>query len=201
MAYYNDDQLLKYFENAMKNAANKQIKALQDEIKKIYTKEITKVMDSLNIKHGLEKSRALREVNTHYQEKINHIGLTYDKELIDERQKLTHTIFSEVTSKLKSYIKTKDYSIKMLEKISKTKALHPKSPMTLYIGLDDEPLFKALQSKLEIYDQLLTHPDIKLGGFIALFKDQKIEYDHSFDTTLKEQMLWFSQEAKLFVRS
>ena len=39
MAYYNNDQLLKYFEKNMQQVANKQIESLQLEIQKLYQKE------------------------------------------------------------------------------------------------------------------------------------------------------------------
>lgn len=200
MAYYNEDQLLKYFELAMKDVSNKEKKALEDDIKRVYSLEMSKVMDVLTVKHNLEQSRALREVQVFYQEKINLIGQSYDKQLMDARQSLMSTIFDEVTSKLKHYMMTQDYAVTMFKKIQSLKKEHA-SKVTIYVNTHDQILFNYLNEHLDSHDSVLAHPDFTLGGFIALFKDKRFEYDHTFDTLLNEQKRWFTHEAKLFIRS
>ena len=109
MAYYNNDQLLKYFEKNMQQVANKQIESLQLEIQKLYQKEMMKVTEDLHIKHTLEKNRLLKTLNVAHQEKINHLGIEYDETLMTLRQNMVAEIFETVTKQLLDYVQSDAY--------------------------------------------------------------------------------------------
>ena len=117
MAYYNNDQLLKYFEKNMKQVADQNIETLKLEIKKLYQKEMSKIQEALTIKHELEKNRELKSLTIIHQEKINHLGIEYDATLMNLRKNMVADIFETVTKRIKSYMTTKAYITSMSDKI------------------------------------------------------------------------------------
>ena len=94
----------------------KKIAQLRAEIDKLYDRGIKKVKEDVQIKKQLEVSKALKDVQVEYQDKINSIGFRYDESLISERKKMTDYIFDEVTKELNDFIKTKKYEDLMSKK-------------------------------------------------------------------------------------
>jgi vacuolar-type H+-ATPase subunit E/Vma4 len=201
MAFYTDEQLLSYFESAMKDVANKKKLLIKQEIKEQYVKELSKIKESLQVKQQLEKSRALRDVFVTYQDQINHIGLTYDKQLMDERRLLTSSIFDDVTTQLQAFIKTDAYMTAMTEKLLKLLETHQNQEMICHIHPKDHVFLSSIKKLNSHYITVQADPRITIGGFIALFHALQIEYDFSYDRLLDEQKAWFINQTKLFVKS
>ena len=201
MAYYNEDQLLKYFEHAMQEVALKEKKAIEDDIKKQYQKEMAKVKEALNIKHNLEKSRALRDVLVSYQDKINHIGTTYDKQLMDERRALTASIFDAVLKKIQTYTKQDEYVLSMSKKFNAIIKDFKHETCIIHLSKFDTLLYDYFNSLKTPSFTLQIDPHLHIGGFILVLPQKQLEFDCSYDTLLNEQKTWFINEAKLFVRT
>jgi vacuolar-type H+-ATPase subunit E/Vma4 len=201
MAFYTDEQLLSYFESAMKDVAQKKKLVIKQEIKEQYLKELSKIKESLQVKQQLEKSRALREVFVSYQDQINHIGLTYDKQLMDERRLLTSSIFDDVTSQLQAFIQTDAYTKRMTEKLLKLLETHKNQEMICHVYAKDHGLVSSIKKLNSNTILIQADPRLTIGGFIALFPALNIEYDFSYDRLLNEQKAWFINQTKLFVKS
>ena len=201
MAFYTDEQLLSYFESAMKDVANKKKLNIRQEIKDQYLKELSKIKESLQVKQQLEKSRALREVFVTYQDQINHIGLTYDKQLMDERRILTSSIFDDVILQLQAHIKTDAYTKSMIEKLLNILQTHKDQEMIFHIYAKDQALVASITKLNHKNITIQADPRLKIGGFIAVFKQLQVEYDFSYDRLLDEQKTWFINQTKLFVKS
>jgi len=201
MAFYTDEQLLSYFESAMKDVAQKKKFVIKQEIKEQYLKELSKIKESLQVKQQLEKSRALREVFVSYQDQINHIGLTYDKQLMDERRLLTSSIFDDVTSQLQAFIQTDAYTTRMTEKLLKLLETHKNQEMICHVYAKDQGLVSSIKKINSNTIMIQADPRLTIGGFIALFPTLNIEYDFSYDRLLDEQKAWFINQTKLFVKS
>jgi vacuolar-type H+-ATPase subunit E/Vma4 len=201
MAFYTDEQLLSYFESAMKDVAQKKKLVIKQEIKEQYLKELSKIKESLQVKQQLEKSRALREVFVSYQDQINHIGLTYDKQLMDERRLLTSSIFDDVTSQLQAFIQTDAYTTGMTEKLLKLLETHKNQEMICHVYAKDQGLVSSIKKLNSNTILIQADPRLTIGGFIALFPALNIEYDFSYDRLLNEQKAWFINQTKLFVKS
>ena len=199
MAYYNNDQLLKYFEKNMQQVANKQIESLQLEIQKLYQKEMMKVTEDLHIKHTLEKNRLLKTLNVAHQEKINHLGIEYDETLMTLRQNMVAEIFETVTKQLLDYVQSDAYIPAMKHKFLRYSKTYDLKQLTVHIKGSDQHLGHFFQSeypKLKVF----THPNITIGGFLLTIDDASVEFDHTYDALLKSQKEMFLETSKLFVR-
>jgi vacuolar-type H+-ATPase subunit E/Vma4 len=199
MAYYNNDQLLKYFEKNMQQVANKQIESLQLEIQKLYQKEMMKVTEDLQIKHTLEKNRLLKALNVSHQEKINHLGIEYDETLMTLRQNMVAEIFETVTKQLLDYIQSDAYIPAMKHKFDPYAKTHELKQLTVHIKGSDQQLGQFFQSEYPIV-KVFSHPNIVIGGFLLTIDDASVEYDHTYDALLKSQKEMFLEASKLFVR-
>ena len=199
MAYYNNDQLLKYFEKNMQGVAIKQIESLQLEIQKLYQKEMMKVTEDLHIKHTLEKNRLLKTLNVAHQEKINHLGIEYDETLMTLRQNMVAEIFETVTKQLLEYVQSDSYISAMKHKFLQYSKIYDLKQLTVHIKGSDQQLGHFFQSeypKLKVF----THPNIAIGGFLLTIDDASVEFDHTYDALLKSQKEMFLETSKLFVR-
>ena len=199
MAYYNNDQLLKYFEKNMKQVAEENIETLKLEIKKLYQKEMSKVQEALSIKHELEKNREIKSLMVTHQEKINHLGIEYDETLMNLRKNMVADIFETVTKKIKTFMTTKSYLASMSQKINAYTDQFPHENLMIHIQGTDQVLgdyIKQTYPSLELH----IHPNILIGGFLLTVKDQSIEFDQTYDAILKNQKDVFLQTSKLFVR-
>jgi vacuolar-type H+-ATPase subunit E/Vma4 len=185
----------------MKDVAKKKKLLIKQEIKEQYLKELSKIKESLQVKQQLEKSRALREVFVSYQDQINHIGLTYDKQLMDERRLLTSSIFDDVTSQLQAFIQTDAYTTRMTEKLLKLLETHKNQEMICHVYAKDQGLVSSIKKINSNTIVIQADPRLTIGGFIALFPTLNIEYDFSYDRLLDEQKAWFINQTKLFVKS
>jgi len=199
MAYYNNDQLLKYFEKNMQQVANKQIESLQLEIQKLYQKEMMKVTEDLQIKHTLEKNRLLKALNVSHQEKINHLGIEYDETLMTLRQNMVAEIFETVTKQLLDYIQSDAYFPAMKHKFDPYAKTYELKQLTVHIKGSDQLLGQFFQSEYPTL-KVFSHPNIVIGGFLLTIDDASVEYDHTYDALLKSQKEMFLETSKLFVR-
>ena len=200
MGYFNEDQLQKYFQKAIDAKANEKIAQLRAEIDKLYDRGIKKVKEDVQIKKQLEVSKALKDVQVEYQDKINSIGFRYDESLISERKKMTDYIFDEVTKELNDFIKTKKYEDLMSKKIQKIVDKHEKDPIRFLIKTNDNVLADLLVKKYKNVYPFDYSNKIKLGGFVATISTQKIEYDETIDSKLEDRRIWFYQNSNLFIR-
>lgn len=201
MAYYNEDQLSRYFTAAMTNVANKKIEQLKDEIHQIYKREMTKIKDELNVKHTLERQEALREINVAHQEKLNLIGIEYNAELIRARDEMAQTIFESVLSQLKAFMKTKKYVTLMSKKIDQLQSNYPTRTLSFSLNPKDIVLRDIILERFSKDTEIFSDHSIVIGGFIATLKDERIEYDETFDAKLQKARETFIQTSKLFIRT
>ena len=200
MAYYNNDQLLKYFEKNMKQVADLNIETLKLEIKKLYQKEMSKIQEALTIKHELEKNRELKSLTIIHQEKINYLGIEYDETLMNLRKNMVADIFETVTKRIKSYMTTKAYITSMSDKIKTYADQYEHKNLILHIQASDHVLGDLIKQTYPSLD-IQIHPNIVIGGFLLTVKNQSIEFDHTYDALLNHQKDMFLQTSKLFVRA
>lgn len=200
MAYYNEDQLKRYFQSAMQAEAQSKIDALKDDIHNIYKREMTKVKEELRVKHMLERSRALREVNVVFQEKMNHIGTEYDAELIRERNHMVDVVFDAVKEKMIAFKKTKAYQSLMQNKIQNIVKQYQDHSFIFYFHPSDKVIKEVIETHVKQSYTLQTDSSIEIGGFLVDIVQSKAEFDETFDTILHEQRQQFRQSSKLFIR-
>lgn len=200
MAYYNNDQLLKYFEKNMKHVADQNIETLKLEIKKLYQKEMSKIQEALTIKHELEKNRELKSLTISHQEKINHLGVEYDETLMNLRKNMVADIFETITKRIKSFMTTQAYITSMSHKIKTYANQYEHKNLIIHIQASDHVLGDLIKKTYPSLD-VQIHPNIVIGGFLLTVKNQSIEFDHTYDALLKHQKDVFLQTSKLFVRA
>lgn len=200
MAYYNEDQLKHYFESAMNKEAQKKIDALKDDIHEIYMREMTKVKDELRLKHMIERQKALRDINVVFQDKMNHIGVEYDAELIRARNHMADVVFDEVKQKLISFTKTDAYTSLMKKKLLKITKAYPNESFVFFFKPDDSSLKTLIETNVKNPYTLQTSQTIEIGGFIVDVLEHQTEFDESFDALIGKQRKQFRQSSKLFIR-
>lgn len=200
LAYYNEDQLYRYFDKAIKKEAGKRIDQLRKEIDYLYAKEMKKIKEDLQLKKTLELNKALRELQVEYQDQINQIGVGFDEKLIKERTFMVNFIYQSVLIKLGDFIQTKEYDQLMTEKIKKLNDFVKNKKVVFNISENDERISKVIEKVMTSTFEIKVSHHIHLGGFLAEVPSDKIEIDETLDTRFNERKAWFYKNSKLFIR-
>jgi len=201
LAYYNEDQLYRYFDKAIKQEANKKITQLRKEIDYLYAKEIKKVKEDLQMKKELQLNKDLRELQIEYQDQINQIGVGFDEKLIKERTFMVNIIYQSVLLKLGDFIQTKAYDDLMKDKVDKINTFVKNKKVVFNISENDQRISKVIKENMSSSFEIQVSHDIHLGGFLAEIPSDKIEVDETIDTKLKDRKAWFFKNSKLFIRN
>ena len=200
LAYYNEDQLYRYFDKAIKKEAGKKIDQLRKEIDYLYAKEMKKIKEELLLKKNLEQSKALRELQVEYQDQINQIGVGFDEKLIKERTFMVNFIYQSVLIKLGDFIQTKDYDQLMIKKIEDINQFVKNKKVIFNISVNDERISKVIEKTMTSSYEIKVSQHIHLGGFLAEVPSDKVEIDETLDTKFNERKAWFYKNSKLFIR-
>ena len=200
LAYYNEDQLYRYFDKAIKKEAGKRIDQLRKEIDYLYAKEMKKIKEDLQLKKTLELNKALRELQVEYQDQINQIGVGFDEKLIKERTFMVNFIYQSVLIKLGDFIQTKEYDQLMTEKIKQLNDFVKNKKVVFNISENDERISKVIEKVMTSTFEIKVSHHIHLGGFLAEVPSDKIEIDETLDTRFNERKAWFYKNSKLFIR-
>ncbi len=200
LAYYNEDQLYRYFDKAIKKEAGKRIDQLRKEIDYLYAKEMKKIKEDLLLKKNLELNKALRELQVEYQDQINQIGVGFDEKLIKERMFMVNFIYQSVLIKLGDFIQTKEYDQLMTEKIKQLNDFVKNKKVVFNISENDERISKVIEKVMTSTFEIKVSHHIHLGGFLVEVPSDKIEIDETLDTRFNERKAWFYKNSKLFIR-
>ncbi len=201
MAYYNEDQLYRYFDKAIKQQAGKKIEQLRKEIDYLYAREMKKVKEDLEMKKDLQLSKDLRELQIEFQDQINQIGVGFDEKLIKERTFMVNIIFQSVLLKLGDFIQTEAYDQLLLEKLEKINQFVKNKKVVFNISENDERITPMIKKVMTSAYDIQVSREIHLGGFLAEIPADKIEIDETIDSKLKERKAWFFKNSKLFIRT
>ncbi|MBN2299891.1 MAG: hypothetical protein JXC31_01760 [Acholeplasmataceae bacterium] len=201
MAYYNEDQLFRYFDKAIKREAQKRIEELEKEIDYLYSKEMKSITDKLEASKNIELSKKLKEMQLYYHDKINQTSIGYDAKLIKERTLMTNIVFHNVLDKIYQFITSPEYETLMTEKLRILNRKYPNTKSMITISDHDTHLVKIIGETITSPHDIIKSPQIHLGGFEFLLSNEGVEIDETIDTKFAEQKEWFYKNSKLFIRS
>lgn len=200
MAFYNEDQLYRYFDKAIKKESQKRIEELHKEIDYLYAKEMKKITEDLSLKNEIALNKALKEIQMDYQDKINKIGIGYDEKLIKERTFMTNIVFHSVLDRIYQFITSKEYEKLMKEKLEKINDIAKSKHVIFTISDRDSHLPKLIEENVASSYAVIKSPNLHLGGFEATIEKEGIVIDETIDSKLDEQKEWFYKNSKLFIR-
>jgi len=200
LAYYNEDQLKKFFEDAIQKDANKKIGQLTKEINRLYQREMKKIKDDLEMKADLQLQKDMRDVRIEYQDQINQIGAGFDEKLIKERTFIVDIIFHNVLVRLGDYIQTEAYDQAMTERLQALQAFVKDKRVVFHVATVDERIADVIEKTMTTAYEIVYSQDIHLGGFLARIPSDSVEVDETLDEKLRERKAWFYQNSQLFTR-
>lgn len=201
MAYYNEDQLRRYFEKAIQKESETQIKKLEKEIDYLYHREVKKVSDDINIKKQVQMAKELKDVQIEYQEELNQIGLGYNERLIQERNAMAGEIFKQIETKIKAFVLSKAYASWVKGRIADNLASINGYEVSFSCAEGDQVVLALLKESIPAKQLSITESkSIAFGGFVLSIKEKHMEIDETLDAKYHEQKEWFLSHSKLFIR-
>lgn len=196
MEYFNENEILRYFQKYIEDVSKEQIKKLENEIQSIKDKEMSKIEEDIKLDINNNLGVELEDLKIEHRQKINDIFRNSRRELIQYRESLLNNVITEVTKKLKNYVSTPAY-LESME--SKLKLIDIKNDAVFYVSNKDQGLksliAKMFNNKYETQDD----ENIRLGGFRVDLKDQGTTLDETIDLKLERKKQWFYKESHLFI--
>ncbi len=201
MAYYNEDQLRRYFEKAIQKESDAQIKKLEKEIDYLYHREVKKVSDDINIKKQVQMAKELKDVQIEYQEELNQIGLGYNERLIQQRNEMAAEIFKQIEAKIKAFVESKAYASWVKGRIAANLTTINGYEVSFSCAEGDQVVLALLKESIPAKQLSVTESKaIAFGGFVLSIKEKHMEIDETLDAKYHEQKEWFLSHSKLFIR-
>jgi vacuolar-type H+-ATPase subunit E/Vma4 len=201
MGYYNEDELYRYFDKAIRKASQKDLKKLQDEIDFIHQSALKRIKEEIRIRQSLETSRRLRELRVKYQEAINQIGIGYDAKLINERIEMSKAVFKAVADRIDLFAASEDYTGYLERRIGTLKGQYKEQDVTFRVKEGDTEAIRFLKTLPCGRCRIEETEDIRFGGFEMHIPALKQTVDMTLDAAFEEQKTWFYHNAKLFIRT
>lgn len=200
MEYQSNDQLFQYFQKEIKEASEKRMEELKEEIESIKTVELKKIDDELKDSFNHDLELQVKELKTDHSYEMNKLMSENAKELMNKRQELFVSIFEEVKSKLLKYIKTKDYLAAMTKKVDEINKLFVKDGIVFTVMKNDEVVKDAIARSFKGKYKIETSDQIQIGGFLAACLAKGIELDQTLDTLLEAKKQWFYEKSNLYIK-
>lgn len=188
----NENEILKYFKESIKNSSLSEINNLQKEIKESYNLKKEEIINELN----KEKEEIIKIKNNDLDKKYKLLQADVEdenkKELVLLRNKYIDELFNNLNNKLIDYTKTKEYQNKIKDKLLKLK-LNKNNISKIEISKND--LFLKDEYKdlnFEINNEIL-------GGFIIYFIDNKI-INETLNIKINDAKNYFFENAHWFIK-
>lgn len=184
------DEKLEEFSNSAIDAATKQsqeqINEYKDSLKKLFEEHKNDAQNKANSTLRLESDNFMREKNR----RLSTDAITMKRQLNEKQDELKDTLFSHVTEKLVSFMKTEDYTKILVKRILEAKIFSKGEPITIYINESDADKKSFLETETGLK---LTISKIDFfGGIRAVIPSKSVLIDYSFLTKLAEEKETFT---------
>jgi V/A-type H+/Na+-transporting ATPase subunit E len=179
-----DEKIDEFYKSVIDDAANqseKLIKEYEASLSNIYENHIEDTKRKAAITLRLETENLIKEKNKRISVETIHIK-RHTSEKINE---LIEILFSDVSKKLETFMKTDAYSFWLIKEIKKVILFSRGEKMTVYINTSDSDKKAFLEEKTGI--ELTISTTNFLGGIRAVIHSKNILIDNSFATKISEE--------------
>lgn len=199
MPYFETD-VSRYFEQEIRESANKKIEKLRNEIESIKKRRLDMIDEEIHSSVFRAMEIELNEMSLDYSAQINRLKLQTHQKLIRKKRELMESILLEVQKKLKAFIKTKQYSTKMKQITIKIDKAFSESKMLFKIKKNDTIIKEIIAKNFTNDYEIQEVDEITLGGFIAVCQSKGILSDQTVDAKLEEKKNMFNQKMKFVIK-
>jgi vacuolar-type H+-ATPase subunit E/Vma4 len=201
MEYNTNQELYQYFTQEIERIGEQQIEALRKEMDEKKRSELKKIQENIDRKTKKFLNRELKALNTDFSSEINQIHTENNRKLIEKRENLLESIFTEVKEKLEVFVKSDDYKAWLEESIKESVDYLDTEPLTFSVKDNDDVIKTVLKNAVSIKYDLNASKNISIGGFKVKSDSKGLEIDRTFDKKLKDRRDWFYANSNLFIRT
>ena len=201
MEYYNEDSLIKYFQDEINRISSQKIVALQKEIAIKKQDELNKL--SIEVKHqvGLSLGVELKDMRDQYRQDINNLLSKNAQVLFELRKSISEDIFTAIENKLLSFVKSDDYSKLLVTKLKNIVDVMTNQNLSFYVRSDDQICKEIIRKQFDNSTKIIDDNDIKIGGFYVINTKLMLEIDETLDTKIENNKSWFYSNSKIFIKN
>ncbi|MDD4212358.1 MAG: hypothetical protein PHY42_03045 [Bacilli bacterium] len=195
MEYFNEDEILRYFQKEIGEVSKRQIKKLQSEIDTIKTKELERIEKEVKSEINATLGRDLEELQIKHRQTIHEIKTTTRRDLINFREDLLELVLTEVIKKVQAFVKSEHYLALMRQKLT---SISFGKQALFHISKKDQGLKTFLHENYHEYP-VKEDDNINLGGFLVELIDLGTTLDETIDHKLAIKKQWFYEHSHLFL--
>ena len=118
-------------------------------------------------------------------------------DLLKRRAELVDGLFEDVRLDLLSFVTSNEYEVVFTKSLVKLSQRDDINQATLLVKIDEIERFEVILRALQLPYKVMGSDLIRIGGFILVSENKRLEIDNSLDTQLQSQREWFFNHSKL----
>ncbi len=143
------------------------------------------------------KEQELHELRSNLIQNESQAKWKVKHDLLKRRSELVDALFQDVQNDLMTFVGGTEYEGFNRDKLKKLSERGDLGKATLLVMARDVELFGKILRDLALDYEVSINDQIRIGGFLLVSENKRLEIDDTFDNRLQSQREWFFNHSKL----
>ena len=143
------------------------------------------------------KEQELHELRSNLIQNESQAKWKVKHDLLKRRSELVDALFQDVQNDLMTFVGGLEYEGYNRDKLKKLSERGDLGKATLLVMARDVELFGKILRDLALDYEVTINDQIRIGGFLLVSENKRLEIDDTFDNRLQSQREWFFNHSKL----
>ena len=190
---------LEKFTSAVLKDAEDQRSGILHEIEEYKKSEMEKAEEEVLHESYIMIQNEIAAIKNENSKKISLAELDGRRKLLKLRDEISDSVFREAAVKILAFTKSPEYPDYLKKILSRYSGGFPEGKITIYVKSDDLSYKEMILSTFGKPAEIVSNPEIELGGLIILDHDRGIEVNETLDLKLSGQKDWFAVSSGLSI--
>lgn len=194
----NDEKMNKFYQ-AINHYAEEQRKKIEQEMAEFKRKELNDAeVDALTEAYRMIQ-KEMAEMRNGISRELAQRELKGRRELLEQRQKITDTVFERAAAELSAFTKTPQYADMLVRFTASLPEKIRKDGTVIYLKEEDAKYREQIKTAFGVDCTFRTDAEIKIGGLRACNSEMGIMADETLDSLLEDQRAWFEENSGMAI--
>lgn len=194
----NDEKMNKFYQ-AINHYAEEQRKKIEQEMAEFKRKELNEAeVDALTEAYRMIQ-KEMAEMRNGISRELAQRELKGRRELLEQRQKITDTVFQRAAAELSAFTQTPQYADMLVRFTAGLPEKIRKDGTVIYLKEEDASYREQIKTAFAADCTFRTDAEIKIGGLRACNSEMGIMADETLDSLLEDQRAWFEENSGMAI--
>lgn len=194
----NDEKMNKFYQ-AINHYATEQRKKIEQEIAEYKRKEVEEAEVGALTEAYRMIQKEMAEMRNGISQELAQRELQGRRKLLEQRQKITDTVFERAAAELAAFSQTPQYADMLIRFTAELPEKFKKDSTVIFLKEDDAKYQEQIKKVFGADCSFRTDPEIKLGGLRASNLEIGLVADETLDSLLEEQHAWFEENSGMAI--